>query len=117
MCHHEPSLMSFHKKSRVKFVWEIDVQHVVCGMLAFLLGLHDIVSVFYRHIKLFCRQVSSAGLALLGLLPEQPHSISAGAGFLVNCSHKIEGFYLLCSGNLWISFLGKCKHAPVCAKE
>lgn len=47
----------------------------------------------------------------------QSHCICAGAGFLVNCSRKIEGFYLLCSGNLWISYLVKCKHAPVCAKE
>lgn len=117
MCHHEPSLKSFHKKNSVKFVWEIDVQHVVCGMVAFLLGLHDIVSGFNKHKKLFCRQVSLAGLALLGLLPEPSHCICAGAGFLVNCSHKIEGFYLLCSGNLWISFLVKCKQALVCAKE
>lgn len=54
-------------KNSVKFVWEVDVQHVVCGMVAFLLGLHDTVSGFYRHKKLFCREVSFAGLALLGL--------------------------------------------------
>lgn len=67
VCLHEPSLKSFHEKNSVKFVWEVDVQHVVCGMVAFLLGLHDTVSGFYRHKKLFCREVSLAGLALLGL--------------------------------------------------
>lgn len=68
----------FPQKNSVKFVWNIDVLHVVCGMVAFLLGLCDIVSGFYRHKKLFCRQVSLAGLALLGLLPEQSHCICAG---------------------------------------